>query len=167
MNNLINNDYLGITNLNSIYADTGNIDTFSCKSLTIGGTDYTSYNNNLQNQITTLQSTDISLQTQINQKVNTSDYGTFNGDVILNQTNTYLSGDTTNFTIKNKYPIYGQNPMIYDSNLLYFYTFYFINMQLHAIYQMRFYTFHTINFFSQRRLLHFFFQGGSEYFFKE
>ena len=127
MNNLINNDYLGITNLNSIYADTGNIDTFSCKSLTIGGTDYTSYNNNLQNQITTLQSTDVSLQTQINQKVNTSDYGTFNGDVILNQSNTYLSGDTTNFTIKNKYPIYTpvytQNPLIVDSNLLYFYTF--------------------------------------------
>ena len=127
MNNLINNDYLGITNLNSIYADTGNIDTFSCKSLTIGGTDYTSYNNNLQNQITTLQSTDISLQTQINQKVNTSDYGTFNGDVILNQTNTYLSGDTTNFTIKNKYPIYTPvysiNPLVVDSNLKYFYTF--------------------------------------------
>jgi hypothetical protein len=41
----------------------GNI---TCKTLTVGGTDYTSYNNNLQTQINTLQSTDISLQTQIN-----------------------------------------------------------------------------------------------------
>ena len=56
-------------------------------------------------------------------KVNTSDYGTFNGDLVLNQSNTYLSGDTTNFTIKNKYPIYTQNPLIVDSNLLHFYTF--------------------------------------------
>ena len=60
-------------------------------------------------------------------KVNTSDYGTFNGDVILNQSNTYLSGDTTNFTIKNKYsiytPVYSVNPLVVDTNLKYFYTF--------------------------------------------
>ena len=52
---------------------------------------------------------------------------TIGGDVVLSKSNTYLSGDTNNFTIKNKYPIYTDilsvNSLIIDSNLLFFYTF--------------------------------------------
>ena len=65
MSNYLNSSYTSLNNLVFINGDSGNIDTLSCKTLIIGGTDYTSYNNNLENQITNLQTTDTSLQNQI------------------------------------------------------------------------------------------------------